>query len=133
MGINFHMLYRIGKSNSMDIIYGVSLHGGGDDKMCWKPSKKRGFEVRGYYRVLIRNSDQLFPWKSKWKSKIHSRVGFFVWTAALGKILTIGDWYLDHLEFFGQCQGWLLTYKPVGKVGLVSIEMVSFGWLLPIV
>ena len=101
--------------------------------MCWKPSKKRGFEVRGYYRVLIRTSDQLFPWKSKWKSKIHSRVSFFVWTAALGKILTIGDWYSDHLEFFGQCQGWLLTYKPVGKVGLVSIEMVSFGWLLPIV
>ena len=56
MGFNFHMLYRIGKSNSMDIFYGVSLRGGGDDKMCWKPSKRRGFEVRGYYRVLIRTS-----------------------------------------------------------------------------
>ena len=34
-----------------------------------------------------------FPWKSIWKQKVPSRVAFFVWTAALGKCLTI-----DHLR-----------------------------------
>ena len=87
MGINFHMLYRIGKSNSMDIIYGVSLCGGGDDKMCWKPSKKRGFEVRGYYRVLIHTSDQLFPWKRKMEVKDPFYSCFLCFDCSLGKNL----------------------------------------------
>ena len=87
MGINFHMLYRIGKSNSMDIIYGVSLCGGGDDKMCWKPSKKRGFEVRGYYRVLIHTSDQLFPWKRKMEVKDLFYSCFLCFDCSLGKNL----------------------------------------------
>ena len=136
MGFNFHMLYRIGKSNSMDIFYGVSLRGGGDDKMCWKPSKRSGFEVRGYYRVLIRTSDQLFPWKSKWKSKICSRVAFFVWTAALGKIVTIGNlhkrniWILDYC-YTCKCNGeivdHLLLHYPIAMV------FGSFGvlWAMP--
>jgi hypothetical protein len=30
-----------------------------------------------------------FPWKSVWKAKVPPKVAFFVWTAALGKILTM--------------------------------------------
>ena len=57
--------------------------------------------MSGYYRVLLGNGDQSFPWKSIWKSKIPSRVAFFIWTAALVKILTIDNlqkknmWLLD--------------------------------------
>ena len=36
----------------MDIIYGVSVMGGGEDNMCWQPAKSRGFEVSLYYWVL---------------------------------------------------------------------------------
>ena len=39
----------------------------------------------------VGHSDQFFPWKSIWKQKIPSRVAFFVWTAALGKCLTIDN------------------------------------------
>jgi hypothetical protein len=31
------------------------------------------------------------PWKSIWKSKAPTRVAFFVWTAVLGKILTLDN------------------------------------------
>ena len=43
------------------------------------------------YQVLSQYSEQSFPWKSIWKQKIPSRVAFFVWTAALGKCLTIDN------------------------------------------
>ena len=88
-------------SNFMDMIYGASVKGNGQDKLCWKPEKNKGFMVRGYYRVLLDNGVQSFPWKGIWTSKIPSRVTFFIWSAALEKILTIDNlwkknvWLLD--------------------------------------
>jgi hypothetical protein len=38
--------------------------------------------------VLNRKYGPSFPWKSIWRVKAPARVTFFVWTAALGKILT---------------------------------------------
>ena len=43
------------------------------------------------YHLLVGHSKQFFPWKSIWKQKILSKVAFFVWTAALGKCLTIDN------------------------------------------
>ena len=33
----------------MVLIYSKSIKGEGMDRICWKPAKSRGFEVRGYY------------------------------------------------------------------------------------
>ena len=74
--------------NFMATIYGPSVRGSGEDKMCRVLDKKEGFQVSGFYHVLLHTNIQSFPWKSIWKQKIPSRVAFFVWTAALGKILT---------------------------------------------
>ena len=88
-------------SNFMDMIYGASVKGSGQHKLCWKPEKNKGFMVRGYYMVLLDNGVQSFPWKGIWTSKIPSRVTFFIWSAALEKILTIDNlwkknvWLLD--------------------------------------
>ena len=60
----------------MSKIYGASLKGVGDDKMCWKPAMVRGFVVRSYYQVLTKSFDQSFPWKTVWKSKVLSRIAF---------------------------------------------------------
>ena len=73
----------------MSRIYGASLKEVGDDKMCWNPGRGKGFTFRSYYQVLSNSFYQSFPWKTIWKSKVPSRVAFFVWTAALGNILTI--------------------------------------------
>uniref|UniRef100_A0A7N2KWC1 K Homology domain-containing protein n=1 Tax=Quercus lobata TaxID=97700 RepID=A0A7N2KWC1_QUELO len=75
----------------METIYGSSIRGFGEDKMCWLPSKDKGFMVNAYYRILVGPIIYGFPWKSIWKQKIPSRVAFFVWTAALGKCLMIDN------------------------------------------
>ena len=78
-------------SSFMESIYGSSIRGFGEDKMCWIPSKDKGFMVNDYYRILVGPTIYGFPWRSIWKQKIPSRVAFFVWTAALGKCLTIDN------------------------------------------
>ena len=75
----------------MNVIYGVSLRGIGEDKMCSTPIKSRGSDVSNYYQALLGVSIQSFPWKSIWKQKVPSRIAFFVWIAALGTILTIDN------------------------------------------
>ena len=75
----------------METIYGSSIRGFGEDKMYWIPSKDKGFMVNDHYRILVGPTIYSFPWKSIWKQKIPSRVAFFVWTAALGKCLTINN------------------------------------------
>ncbi len=32
-----------------------------------------------------------FPWKSIWKPRVPTRVVFFLWTATLGRILTVDN------------------------------------------
>ena len=61
----------------MDIIYGVSVMGGGEDNMCWQPAKSRGFEVSSYYQVFNTASNHSFPWKCIWKPKVPYSPFFF--------------------------------------------------------
>ena len=61
----------------LDVIYGVSLRGIGEDKICWMLAKSRGFEVSRYYQALMGIFIHSFPWS------IRSKVVFFVWIAAL--------------------------------------------------
>ena len=72
-------------------IYSTSVRGTEEDKRYWLPCKRKGFTVSAYYHLLIGHNEHSFPWKSIWKQKIPSRVAFFVWTAALGKCLTIDN------------------------------------------
>ena len=69
----------------MSRIYGASLIGVGDDKMCWKPTMGRGFVVRSYYQVLTKSFNQSFPWKTVWKSKVPSTIVFFCVDCSFGE------------------------------------------------
>ena len=40
-------------SSFMETIYGSSIRGFGEDKMCWIPSKDKKFMVNDYYRILV--------------------------------------------------------------------------------
>jgi hypothetical protein len=42
-------------------------------------------------KVLSSSKQSSFMWKSIWKVKVPPRVAFFVWTATLGKILTLDN------------------------------------------
>lgn len=51
-------------------LYGSPIRGLGEDKMCWIPSKVKGFLVSDYYRILVGTTFYGFPWKSIWKQKM---------------------------------------------------------------
>ena len=80
----------------MTTIYDSEIRGIGEDQMCQKADKKKGFKVGVYYQPLdsdtnTATTDHLFPWNIIWRSKAPLRVAFFVQTAALGNILTIDN------------------------------------------
>ena len=78
--------------------------------MCWKTNRSKGFMVKDYYSLLVGSIDCCWPWKSIWQQKIPTRVAFFVWTAALGKCLTVDNlrkrkiWILDWC-YMSKCNG----------------------------
>ncbi len=61
------------------------------DFLSWILSSWKIFEVRSYYSVLVQPSCTSFPWRSVWKTKVPTRLAFFIWTEALAKILTIDN------------------------------------------
>ena len=75
----------------MELVYSSSVRGFGPNKVCWKPARNIGFEVRGYYSSFYPLNLVSFPWKMIWQSKVPPKVVFFSWSASLGKILTIDN------------------------------------------
>jgi hypothetical protein len=74
-----------------ELLYSQRVRQGGEDKICWIPSKRKSFEVKSYYQVLSTPVSSLFLGRVFGKLRLPSRVAFFVWTAALGKILTLDN------------------------------------------
>jgi hypothetical protein len=72
-------------------LYSIQFRQGEDDRMTWSLSKRGLFDVKSFYTRLISQDCLPFPWKSIWRVKAPARVAFFVWTAALGKILTMDN------------------------------------------
>jgi len=71
----------------LERLYSLVRHGEGN-RLVWNPSERGLFEVKSYFEVLIRKNGPSFPWKSIWRVKTLTMVAFFVWSVALGKILT---------------------------------------------
>jgi hypothetical protein len=67
--------------------------------------------VKSYYQIISTSAQVFGSWKSIWKVKACLRVAFFVWTAALGKILT-----LENLRKMNiMVVEWCYRCKPCGK------------------
>uniref|UniRef100_A0A7N2QYK7 protein-serine/threonine phosphatase n=1 Tax=Quercus lobata TaxID=97700 RepID=A0A7N2QYK7_QUELO len=76
------LVANVGDSRAV-ICRGGNVRGFGPDKVCWKPARNRGFEVRGYYSSFCPPNLVSFPWKMIWQSKVPPRVAFFSWSASL--------------------------------------------------
>lgn len=61
-------------------------------------TKDGSFSVKSMYAHLMHGFASTFPWCCVWKSKVPTRVSFFVWEATHGKILII-----DNLRRIGDC------------------------------
>ena len=48
-------------SSFMDTIYGATVKGFDEDKMCWKLDRNKGFMVNNYYCLLVGSNDCCFP------------------------------------------------------------------------
>ncbi|GMP29024.1 hypothetical protein CsSME_00004313 [Camellia sinensis var. sinensis] len=119
--------------------------------MVWIcPSSKGLFSVSSYYGVLVVYVDAVsFPWKCVWVSGTPSKVAFFVWTATLGRILTIDNlirrehilvnWCclccgdiesVDHLLVHCSVTSrlWMLIIPTFGLVQLGSVLAVLQSW-----
>ena len=125
----------------LEILYSVTIHRNEEDKLIWKPSPEKGFQVKFFYKEICSPGVGAFPWKSIWKTKAPPRIAFFSWLAALGKILTADN--LRHrgvilvnwccmCKVSGESVDHLLLHCPYAKE-LWDMVFVMFGihWVMP--
>ena len=74
-----------------------------EDKLVWLAACSGSFEVKSYYTVLLCRNSHSFPWKSIWKVKVPSKVTFFTWTTAKGKILTLDNLRKQNIYDVNRC------------------------------
>jgi len=99
-------------ARNRDALYSFRMGRGGDDKLCWTPSKRRSFEVKSLYKVLLPNVDSSFLWKSIWRTKEPFTIAFFSWTASLGKILTLNNLHKCYIIV----RDWYCMCKKSGEI-----------------
>ena len=110
------------------------------DKICRKLSTRGVFDVCSYYRALQPPNPDSFQWKPLWKSKVPPKVSFFIWTTALGEILTtdnlrrqkvVEDWCCM-CKRNGETTDHLLLHCPVSQE-LWNMVCSLFGvhWVMP--
>ena len=87
----------------MDLLYSYPLEGVGEDRFCWRSRATKGFTIKDYYNCFCPSPFDSFSWKIIWKTKVPSRIAFFSWTAALGKLLTIHNLRKRHLIIVDWC------------------------------
>jgi hypothetical protein len=125
----------------LEVLSSSSVKGIGEDRMCWRGSSKDGFRVRHYYKNLLPSAGIVVPWKRIWKTNAPPLVAFFVWVAALGRILTIDNLRRRHVMVLdwccmckenGESISHLLLHCPVARE-LWSFMCSIFGlrWVMP--
>jgi hypothetical protein len=87
----------------MDVIYSMLPSQEGVDSIYWKLSSQKVFSVNSFYKRLMAPVDKCYPWKSVWKPLAPSKVNFFIWTASLGKVLTIDNLRKHQLVLLDWC------------------------------
>jgi hypothetical protein len=108
------------------LLYSYML-GGRADKIWWVPSRKKKFEVRSFYNIFISNVRLPFPWNSIWRTKALPRVAFFVWSIALGKILTLDSLRKKNMVLVNRCG---MCKKDVESIDhlFLHCECAQFLW-----
>ena len=83
-------------------IQGKRLNSNLEDRVLWKETKDEIFSVKSLYSALDSRSVVQFPKSVIWSPCVPTNVGFFVWEASWGKVLT-----LDQLKR----RGWTLANR----------------------
>jgi hypothetical protein len=97
--------------------------------------------VKSFYIALACQDAVSFPWKGIWRVKALKRMAYFVWTAALGKILTHDNLRRRHIvvvEWCCMCKkngesiDHLLLHCDVARVVWCSFyRLFGVEWVMP--
>jgi hypothetical protein len=125
----------------LKLLYSSSAKGQGEDRLCWQGSASGAFQVKAYYKALLPTAGHVIPWKSIWKTRAPPRVAFFVWAAALGRILTIDNLRKRHvivIDWCYMCKGCgesiahlLLHCLAAREIWSFIFSMFNILWVMP--
>lgn len=105
--ITFHRALQDWKLDVMmdflELLYSIKIQRNSEDVIWWTPTCSRVFEVKSSFKELSIRGSMSFPWKSIWNAKLPTKVAFFVWTAALGNILTVDNLRRHHIIIVDWC------------------------------
>jgi hypothetical protein len=73
------------------MLYLAKMRQEGEDKLWRIPSKKGLYGDKSFYSVMGCHDGFRFSWKSVWLTKFLLRMTYFVWSAALEKILIMNN------------------------------------------
>ncbi|GMP25478.1 hypothetical protein CsSME_00002328 [Camellia sinensis var. sinensis] len=100
-----HGLHIEGRGQDVLVLFGLCYRrgGGGEDVLVlfglWPVIGYYEFEFKGvfsmssFYRILCRGGVGESPWRRIWITDVSSKVAFFVWSAAFGRILQLIIWF----------------------------------------
>ncbi|KAG7990850.1 hypothetical protein I3843_02G045100 [Carya illinoinensis] len=122
-------------------VYSMKPNGLHEDKLWWKHTGKGIFSVCSYYKALTATPNVSFPWKRLWRNKAPHKTLFFVWTAALGKILTtdnlrkrrviITDWCCMRKKDGESVNHLLLHCETARALWCEVFRQVGLNWVMP--
>ncbi len=125
----------------LDLLYSSSVKGCGLDKVCWLGSSHKGFQVKSFYKALLPKYGLVVPWKSIWKPKVPPWVIFFLWTAAMDRILMtenlrrrsviVMDWCCM-CKASGESTSHLLLHCPMAReLWYFIFSLFGIQWVMP--
>ena len=125
----------------LEVIYGVCEVGLGEDALIWTGEVKGDFSVSSFYKVLSGTGTESFPWQSIWVPGVPTKVSFFVWSTALGRILTIDNLIRCRQILVNWCYmcrsnaesiSHLLFHCPVAhELWCVALALFGMTWVQP--
>jgi hypothetical protein len=109
------------------VLHSIKVSRDSEDKLWWVSSKKVVFKVKSFFYSLASFGSRRFPWKSFWRTQAPSRAAFFVWTEALGKILTLDNIKKRHVIMINKCYMCKKTREFVDHL-LLHCDVASILW-----
>ena len=111
------------------------------DRVIWKGTVDATFTMCNAYNLLVSRSISRFLFKNIWMASVLSKVSFFAWEAAWGKVLTLDKlqrrgWHLPNRCFLCGCveetiHHILLHCLAVRPLWEVILSLVGVSWVFP--